>query len=527
MVHFAKWKIVLILAISALGLLYAAPNLLDRREMAIWAEDMPGWLPVHQVNLGLDLQGGSHLLIRVEFEEVIEKRLEALEQGLRPALRSAGIGYTGGLGVERGAVVTQLRDIGDANRVRDIVEDIDEQVDVTIDPASGRVAISFPETVVAEIGTDVVGRAIEVIRRRVDEFGTTEPIIQRQGDDRILLQVPGASDPQRLKEVIGPTAKMDFFLLDETAPPGGPAPPGSILLPSIEKQPSGAPSAQYVVRRQVQVSGENLIDAQATVSENRPVVSFRFDSAGARRFANTTRDNVGKRLAIVLDGEVISAPVIQGPIPGGNGIITGNFTVQTANDLALLLRAGALPADLSYIEERSVGPGLGADSIAAGQVASVIGLALVVVFMIVGYGLLGLMAVLALFVNLALLLAVLSVMQATLTLPGIAGIVLTVGMAVDANVLIFERIREEIANRRSPISAIDAGYGRALTTIIDSNLTTLIAAILLFALGSGPVKGFAVTLSIGILSSMFTAVMLTRLMVVTWLRRTRPTAIPI
>jgi preprotein translocase subunit SecD len=343
--------------------------------------------------------------------------------------------------------------------------------------------------------------------------------------------VPGVDDPERVKDLLGRTARLTFHLLDPSTTAAqarrGGVPAGSVLLSGNEVGPDGEPLEEYVVRRRVMVSGDTLTDAQPTFQEGRPVVSFSFDQAGARRFGDVTSENVGQRLAIVLDGEVISAPVIRSPILGGNGVIEGGFTTQTANDLALLLRAGALPAPLTVLEERTVGPGLGADSIAAGKAAAAIGFVLVVVFMIVSYGLFGLFAAVALVFNLALILAVLSMIQATLTLPGIAGIVLTVGMAVDANVLIFERIREEIANGRSPISSVDAGYGRALTTIIDANLTTLIAALLLFAFGSGPIKGFAVTLSVGIVASMFTAIMVTRLMVVVWLRRTRPKAIPI
>ncbi|MCZ6763555.1 MAG: protein translocase subunit SecD, partial [Alphaproteobacteria bacterium] len=355
---------------------------------------------------------------------------------------------------------------------------------------------------------------------RVDETGTSEPLIQRQGDDRILVQLPGLDDPERIKRLLGTTAKLNFHMVDPRVGPEDSVPPGSMRLVMQE-------GGEIVVQREVVVSGDRLVDSQPSFQDGRPVVSFRFDAAGGKAFGKVTADNVGQLLAIVLDDVVVSAPRIQGPIPGGNGIITGQFSVQEASDLALVLRAGALPAPLSILEERSVGPGLGADSIAAGKIASVIGLIGVVIFMVVAYGLFGLMADVALFINLLIILAVLSVLQATLTLPGIAGIVLTIGMAVDANVLIFERIREEVDNGRTPISAIDAGYRRALTTIIDSNLTTLIAAILLFQFGSGPIKGFAVTLSIGIVSSMFTAIMVTRLMVVGWLWQRRPSSLPI
>lgn len=529
MVYFARWKIVLVIAVCVLAFVYAAPNLMSRDTTRAWQETLPTWLPTKQVNLGLDLQGGSHLLLRVDYQEVVRERLESLVDGLRTELRTAGIGYTG-LGVRDNAAVFTLRDPGDRDRSLEIADDLDEGVSAEMTDGNTVVA-GFTEEALAELRTNAVEQSIEIVRRRIDELGTNEPNIQRQGADRILVQLPGVDDPQRIKNLLGQTARLTFHLLDSNTTVRealeGSVPPGSDLVPSLEVGPEGEPEQYYVVRRRVMVSGETLTNAQATFQEGRPVVSFTFDSAGARRFGDVTSENVGRPFAIVLDEQVISAPVIRSPILGGSGIIEGGFTVETANDLALLLRAGALPAPLTILEERTVGPGLGQDSIDAGKAASLIGFLLVIGFMVLTYGLFGAFTVFALVVNLALILAVLSLIQATLTLPGIAGIVLTVGMAVDANVLIFERIREEIRNGRTPISSIDAGYSRALTTIIDSNLTTLIAAVLLFALGSGPVRGFAVTLSIGILSSMFTAIMVTRLFVVVWLRRTRPKAIPI
>ena len=367
------------------------------------------------------------------------------------------------------------------------------------------------------------------MRRRIDETGVREPTIQRQGTDRILVQLPGVDDPDRIKALLGQTAKMVFRLVDvsksaneaiATKVPSG----SELLAPLME---SASEPSLYLVKKRVMVSGEHLIDAQATFQDGQPVVSFRFDTNGSKRFGKVTSENVNRPFAIILDNKVISAPVIREPILGGSGIISGSFTVKTANDLALLLRAGALPAPLTVLEERTVGPGLGFDSIEAGKLASIIGLCLVIIFMVVAYGLFGIFANLALFFNIVIILGALSALQATLTLPGIAGIVLTIGMAVDANVLIFERIREEVLLGRTPISAIDAGYKRALTTIIDSNLTTLFAAICLYSFGSGPIKGFAVTLAIGILTSMFTSIMLTRFLIVLWLRRKRPSAVPI
>lgn len=373
----------------------------------------------------------------------------------------------------------------------------------------------------AERRGSVVQQSIEIVRRRIDETGTREPSIQRQGENRIVVQLPGVDDPERVKDLLGQTARMSFHLVDEDVVPGvDPIPPGSRLLPSREIGPAGQPY-EFVIRNRVMVSGDNLVDAQATFQDGQPVVSFRFDSVGAQRFGDATRNNVGRLFAIVLDDEVISAPVIREPILGGRGVISGSFTTQEAQDLALLLRAGALPAELVILEERSIGPGLGADSIAAGQFASILGAVLVVVFMVAVYGLFGTMASAALIINIILLLASLTILQATLTLPGIAGIVLTIGMAVDANVLIFERIREEVRAGRGPVSAIDYGYREAMSAIIDANVTTLIAALLLYQFGTGPIRGFAVTLSIGLVTSMFTAIMVTRLFMVSWLRAGR------
>ncbi|MCA8907867.1 MAG: protein translocase subunit SecD [Rhodospirillaceae bacterium] len=531
MVYFARWKIILIVALCLLGVVYAAPNVVfDRQTSTELRESLPGFLPVRQVNLGLDLQGGSHLLLRVDWSGLVRERLEAAVDSLPSQLREAQIGYTD-RGLDGDALVFTLRDPTQADAAVEILQNADADLDITVDEETGQVRGTFDEGAQAEIRDNAVDQSIEIVRRRIDELGTTEPNIQRQGDDRILVQIPGFDDPQRVRDLLGQTARLTFHLVDTTASagagPGMQVPAGRILVPSSDLRENGDPATWYVLHRRVEVSGENLVQASATYSQGSPVVSFTFDGAGGRRFGTLTSENVGGFLAIVLDDEVISAPRINSAILGGSGIIEGHFSLQEATDLAILLRAGALPAPLTVLEERTVGPGLGADSIAAGEIASIIGLVAVVVFMVLCYGLFGVMASVALFFNLALVIAALSLLQATLTLPGIAGIVLTVGMAVDANVLIFERIREEIANGRSPISAIDSGYARALTTIVDSNLTTLIAGVLLFAMGAGPVRGFAVTLSIGIVSSMFAGIMVTRLMVVTWLRRTKPKSIPI
>jgi protein-export membrane protein SecD len=393
----------------------------------------------------------------------------------------------------------------------------------------GSVRASYSDTKIAEITRHAMEQSIEIVRRRLDETGTREPTIQLQGGDRILVQLPGIQDPEHVKTLLGKTAKMTFRFVDSSVAPEaahtGQLPPTSEVLPVASPKPGEMGS--FVVMKRVMVSGENLTDAQATYQDNQPVVSFKFDSIGARRFCDATQNNVGKLFAIVLDNKVISAPVIRDAICGGAGIISGNFTVQSAQDLALLLRAGALPAPLKIIEERSVGPGLGADSIRAGVYAIFIGFILVAGYMVLAYGMFGLLADVALIFNLILTMAALSLLQATLTLPGIAGMLLTLGMSVDANVLINERIREETKNGRSPIAALDAGFRRAFSTIVDSNLTTLIKMALLFVLGSGAVKGFAVTISLGILTSMFTAIVVVRWLISVWLRRRRPAALPV
>ncbi|MGH6953694.1 MAG: protein translocase subunit SecD [Alphaproteobacteria bacterium] len=523
MVRVTRWQVVLVVAICVLGLAFAAPNFLSRRG----AESLPGWLPNEQLSLGLDLQGGSHLLLQVDLESIVEEELDSVLESARSALREARIGYSG-LGIEGRAVVVKLRERDDAARAAEALQKSAMGVAIETNE-DGTLRLALPQTVVDERQKSAVAQSVEIVRRRIDEVGLREPVVQRQGVDRVLVQLPGVEDPERIKRLLGKTAKLTFHLLDPTTPRGQPGmavPPGAVLLPSDEKGADGKPT-YYVVRKRVEVSGDRLTDAAATFQNNEPVVSFRFDTLGGKKFGDTTQKHVSEHLGIVLDGRVISAPVIREPILGGSGVISGRFTVQEVQDLALLLRAGALPAPLLVIEERTVGPTLGADSIAAGSLACTVGIALVVVFMALAYGLFGLFADIALVLNVILILGVLSLLQATLTLPGIAGIVLTVGMAVDANVLINERIREEVRAGRTPISAVDAGYRRAFNTILDSNLTTLFAGLLLFGLGSGPIKGFAVTLSIGIVTSMFSAIMVTRMQVVLWLRRWRPQAIPI
>lgn len=510
MINIARWKIYLTLIVCVWGVLYAMPNV-----MGGWTQEhLPSWMPTKTVNLGLDLRGGAHLLYEVDVDVVFRDRADLLVQDLRTALRKENIGYSRIGVIEQGVRIT-LREAAEAEQARKIIRDADSSLDVNTAEDGRTIEAVFNEMAVKEITDQTISQSIEIVRRRVDELGTTEPSIARQGDRRILLQVPGANAAD-LKRIVGKTAKLTFHLVRDGLS-------GGRSLPYLD-----SPGQRLNVERRAMITGEMLAGAQPNFnSGGQAVVSFRLNNAGARRFCDVTRNNVNKPFAIVLDDEIISAPNIREPICGGQGQISGGFTVQSANDLALLLRAGALPAPLKVLEERSVGPSLGADSVEAGKIASVIGLILVLVFMLVAYGSFGLMADVALIINVALIFALLSILQATLTLPGIAGIVLTIGMAVDANVLIFERIREELAGGRSPMSAVDAGYSRAMATIIDSNLTTLIAAIILFSFGTGPIKGFAVTLGIGILTSFFAAIMITRVMVAAWMHYKKPTTLKV
>ncbi len=520
MVHFPRWQIIVTLLILVAGIFFASPNLFTKQSL----ETVPDWVPKAQVNLGLDLRGGSYLLLEVDLESVFEEQRQNVLETIRPDFRRAGLGYVN-LGVVGETVTVTLTEPNDENvaEARRLLTNIAPES--LINQSAGAFTIEDTDLVKERRRAEILEQAREVILRRVDPTGTGEISAQRQGEDRILIQLPGVQNTEEVKRIIETTAKLNFRFVDENANPLAPTPPpGAEFLQANESDVSGG-TQRYVIKKRIIVSGENLVDAQATFQDGQPVVSFAFDSIGAQRFGQATQNNVGRPFAIVLDNEVVSAPVIRSPILDGRGIISGSFTLAQTQELALLLRAGALPASINFLEERTVGPGLGADAIQAGEFASVLGLVLVIIFMAVVYGLFGLMANVALIMNLVLILAALSSLGATLTLPGIAGIVLTIGMAVDANVLIFERIREEVSNGRSPVSAIDAGYRRALTTIVDSNLTTLIAALLLLYFGSGPIKGFAVTLAIGLVTSMFTAIMLTRLLIVTWLRQRRPQAL--
>ena len=512
MLLFEFWKKITIAVVVGVGLLYAAPNMLPG---ALW--------PGQPVNLGLDLQGGSHLLLRADMDAVIKERLTGTTEALRQNFRDQRIRFRD-LNVEDGVASFGLRDANDIAARDSIIQNYAAQYDIVHDGLNTR--LSFSESGILELRTSTIEQAIEIIRRRLDPDGTKEPIIQRQGAERILVQLPGVDDPERIKALLGQTARLTFQLVDTRTTAGearasGRVPPGTVLLPSANPDDD----QYYVVEKRVMVSGDMLENAVPGFDQNnQPAVNFTLDSTGARLFGQVTGENIGRAFAIILDDEVVSAPTIRAQI-FANGQISGAFSVQETNDLSLVLRAGALPAPLIVLEERSVGPGLGADSIAAGQIAAVVGLSLVIIYMIASYGLFGLFANIALLVNVILILGALSFLQATLTLPGIAGIVLTMGMAVDANVLIFERIREEIARKRALRSAIEAGYNRAIATIVDASLTTLFAALFLYIFGSGPIKGFAVTLSLGIVTSMFTAILVTRLLVVLWVNRTKPKTI--
>ena len=526
MMGVTRLRAIVVIAICLLGAVMAIPSLLPAERMAAW----PGWLWHKQVSLGLDLQGGSHLLLEIDANAVQRERLNNLLDGIRTSMRNQRIAVTNlQVNAEATGVSFRVRDTPDLEKARLAVRELDRTSLPTTQP-DNTIAVAFDVRELAEQRRRILSQSLEIVRRRIDALGTKEPTIQAQGQDRILVQVPGLRDPQQLKEILGQTAKLTFHLLDLNADPNAArAPEGSMLLPSDKASESDGRSRQYVVQRRVMVSGERLTDAQPNTNSQTGewVVSFKFDGQGARQFGDVTRQNVGKPFAVVLDGKVITAPVIREPILGGTGQISGSFTAQSANNLAVLLRAGALPAPIKILEERTVGPDLGSDSIEAGTRACIIGYVLIFTLMIVGYGLFGIIANVALLLNLAFTLAIMAAIGATLTLPGIAGMVLGLAMAVDANVLTYERMREESAAGRSPFPAIDTAFNRAFTTILDSNLTTLIAALLLYMFGSGPVRGFAVTLSIGIACSMFTAVTVTRLMIVGYLVWRRPKILPV
>ncbi|WP_291727076.1 protein translocase subunit SecD [Leisingera sp. F5] len=553
MLQIDLWKRVLIWLVCAAGLMLALPNGFYTRveqandavadietkgetpERLEAAGQWPSFLPSGLVNLGLDLRGGAHLLAEVQVSDVYEARMDALWPEVRDALRP-----------ERGTVGTFRRQPGQADQIRvkitkpegmaramEVVRELANPIttltgvganDIEVSAEAGILVVRLSEAEKTASDDRTVRQALEIVRRRIDEVGTREPTIQRQGADRILIQVPGIGSASELKAIIGTTAQLTFNPVvgrgsDADAAPGI----GNKIIPSLDED-----GIYYTIEAAAVVTGEDLVDAQPSFDQNgRPAVTFRFNTSGARRFGDYTAENIGSPFAIVLDDEVVSAPVIQSHIPGGSGIITGNFSIEESTNLAVLLRAGALPAGLEFLEERTIGPELGQDSIDAGKIATIVAFIAVLVFMGLSYGLFGLFANVALILNIALIFGMLSLIGGTLTLPGIAGIVLTVGMAVDANVLIFERIREELKAGRGPAKAIDEGYSKALSAILDANITTFITAVILFAMGSGPVRGFAITLGLGIMTSVFTAIFVTRLIVIMWFERRRPKTIEV
>jgi protein-export membrane protein SecD len=535
MLNFPRWKALSILFAVVLGIIFTLPNIVSHDT---W-QRLPLVNGLKPLVLGLDLQGGSHVLLEVDRNELEGQLAKQLIADIRQTLREQKITYTG-LGRVNKGVSVRITNPEQADRAMEALRKLSQPVSTGLFDTGGfnndfelRRNNDLIVFGITPAGLDAkVGRAIqqslEIIGKRINALGTTEPTIQRQGVDRILIQVPGLQDPERLKALLGQTAKLQFRLVCESQPQSATDRPP----PDCEEVPDRENQQQILwvqTSSRATVDGEDLTDAQPTFDQrtNEPVVSFRFNQKGALRFGRLTQENVSKPFAIVLDNRVVSAPVINEPILGGTGQISGRFTTQEASDLAIVLRSGALPAKLTVVEERTVGPSLGSDSIRAGVVATLIGTVGVVIFMLAGYGFFGLIANIALFANLAMLVGLLSALGATLTLPGIAGLLLTLGMAVDSNVLVFERIREEWRGGRSPVSAIETGFRAALATIVDANLTTFIAVAVLFGLGSGPVRGFAVTLGLGIITTVFTAFTLSRLIIAYWLSWSRPKTVPL
>lgn len=517
MFGYSKFKIGLICAIMVLGIFFALPNFMPKEMYNRLPKEMQSWF--RPITLGLDLQGGSYLLMEVDTQDLIKEKLESLADLTRSALREGKIRFAG-LSVIDGHMQVKILNSAQVMAARDLIRKQDSApLDISAD--GSLLTVSYTAEALDQMKKQAVEQSIDIVRRRIDEMGTKEPQIQQQGIDRIVIQLPGVQDPSEIKAIMGKTAKMTFHLVDEETTPQaaqmGKLSPDSMLI-------SGDETGYIVLKRAVVVGGESLEDARQTYDESgAPAVSFSFKSMGAKKFANATRDNVGRRLAIVLDGKVISAPNINTPITGGKGIITGNFTVQSANDLALLLRSGALPAPLIVAEERVVGPGLGEDSIKAGTTACIVGLIAVFVFMLIVYGFFGIIADLTLLANGILLLAVLSLLGATLTLPGLAGIALTIAMAVDANILILERMKEEMAAGITvPVEVMKRGFADSFSAIFDGQLTTLFAALFLFWLGSGPVRGFGVTLGLGLATTMFAAIFINKILLIAWVAVKKP-----
>lgn len=505
MLNFSKPKIFLILAACFLALYLAAPSLIPENSDSKILQNLAKVLPQQKVNLGLDLRGGSQLMLEVDFDYYIKEQLNNLREEIKNSFRDEQIRVIPEISGNK--ITYVLADDEQKKQAKKLIKKLAKNVE--INESGGQVEVYFSRDEVELIRQNLIKQSIEIVRRRIDESGTKEPTIQAQGESRILLQVPGVKNSSELKTILGKTAKMTFHFLAEN--------PGSEVM-----QIPDAQGRIYPINKEVVLSGDLLVDANTTYHEGQPAVGFRFNALGTRKFGEITKDNIGRVFAIVLDGKVVTAPRINSAINQGSGVISGSFTTEEANQVALLLRAGALPAPLKVIEERTVGPSLGQDSIKNGAISCVAGLVFVAIFMMLFYGFFGFIANVAMLVNLFIIMAVLSLIGATLTLPGIAGIVLTIGMAIDSNVLIFERIKEELREKKSVFASVEQGFDQAYRTITDANLTTLIVAFFLYAFGNGPVKGFAVTLSIGIVASMFSAIVLARLIIATWLKKRRP-----
>ena len=505
MKNYPLWKATLVILVISLGIIFTLPTLL-------YKENSNNWFFDNKINLGLDLQGGSYLLLEVQTEVLMQEELNNISDSIQLIARGLQTNIINIIS-EEDEIQLRFSNNDKLEEIREKFKNNYRNVNVTIKNNTMKIAIN--EIFKKNIKESAIKQSLEIVRKRIDESGTKEPLIQRSGKKRILLQLPGIKDPERIKELLGTTAKLTFHMVDDEdtiSLKANRAPFGKIIVADFYN-----PEIKYLVEKKSRVGGENLVDAKASFDpQEGHAVSFRFDTTGAQKFGKATSENVGKRFAVILDGVVITAPVINTAITGGSGIITGNFSSQEAADLSVLLRAGALPAPLSIIEERSVGPGLGADSIASGKIAAIIGMICVCIFMILIYGVFGLLSNLSLIANLFIIVSLLGTIGATLTLPGIAGIVLTIGMAVDANVLVFERIKEEANKKTSALEAVKNGFDKALSTILDANITTLIAALLLFVFGSGPIKGFSITLSLGVLASMFTAIMFTNFLIYLW-----------
>ena len=504
MKNYPLWKATLVILVISLAIIFTLPSLL-------YKENSNNWFFNNKINLGLDLQGGSYLL-EVQTEVLLQEELNNISDSIQLIARGLQTNIINIIS-EEDEIQLRFSNNDKLEEIREKFKNNYRNVNVTINNNTMKIVIN--EIFKKNIKESAIKQSLEIVRKRIDESGTKEPLIQRSGKKRILLQLPGIKDPERIKELLGTTAKLTFHMIDDDdtiSLKANRAPFGKIIVADFYN-----PEIKYLVEKKSRVGGENLVDAKASFDpQEGHAVSFRFDTTGAQKFGKATSENVGKRFAVILDGVVITAPVINTAITGGSGIITGNFTSQEAADLSVLLRAGALPAPLSIIEERSVGPGLGADSIASGKIAAIIGMICVCIFMILIYGVFGLLANLSLLANLFIIVSLLGTIGATLTLPGIAGIVLTIGIAVDANVLVFERIKEEANKTTSALEAVKNGFDKALSTILDANITTLIAALLLFVFGSGPIKGFSITLSLGVLASMFTAIMFTNFLIYLW-----------